>query len=331
MVYADSTTNSTEPAADAITAIEAALTTHAGWTFIEQHDFTQGGTAKRARVWKCLGSQNNAGQDFHIALVKPTAAGQTTFNVRLFEGYNATAHTVIRPAPHPSGTNMAVSAVDYSIGNGTEYAMTLASGAGWQADALVGSFTVSVNTDHFIVVGKSFLAYTANCTSLVQAGGFYVGNFVPSYSTSYNPVMSWIVNTAVASGASGNATRFPGYTATASSTTTDVNVVPATYPQGYVSGANVVAERFLNRTEAAGCLVVTPQLTAGSPATNLGGVRGTLPTSVAVMLIENNVPRNGDFVTIGGVEYMRVGGNNSVSFSSMSASKGIWVSKSVDW
>ena len=88
------TANSADPAGDIITLVETRLTA-AGWVFIEEVAFTQAATARLQRVWKCPGTQNAAGTDFYVGLVKNAAAG-IYFAARAFEGYNSTTISPVK-------------------------------------------------------------------------------------------------------------------------------------------------------------------------------------------------------------------------------------------
>lgn len=335
MTYYELTTDGILPLRESINFIETGLTAHAGWAFVEQITFTQSAVAKTCRVWKCLGSQNDGGYDFYLYLVRyttDTLNSSAVFSVRLSEGYNASTDSMIRPAPPASSGAGVPSATDWSIGNGTEYALSLVGGAvGSQMDAsvhILNSGATPVVHDHFLVVSKSFVAYGMNRAGS-PIGGFYVGNFEPAYSPTYNPV-AMLVPGSFSLGAtySGSATRFPNYTSL--SVSNEAVPFPSTFPNGWITTiAN--AEPFLARTEAASVLVTaaSPQLSAPAlAASGRGGVRGAFPTSVMLQVSEAVTPRNGDFFNISSVEYMRIGNANAVAYSRFSqGDASFWVAK----
>lgn len=325
MTYYAGSTTSSSPQVDAIAFIETGLTAHAGWVFIESTTFTHGGFSKTARVWKCLGSQNAGGLDFYVLLIRYTdGSSNPCIGVRLSEGYDVSTHTVSRPVPATGSANT-VSGTDFSIGNGTLYALTLATPtAGAQQEILsqIG-VTGSQSADHYLVVSKSFIAYSINVSGSAVPG-FYVGNFNPTYSSAYNPVMLIPANSTM-----GGATRFPNCTATP--TVGDAAVIPATYPSGYLT-TFAVPDKFRNVLEASGVLVVGSQATAAAAGvlTSGGGLRGALPTSVMLQVSEaGSTLRNGDFFSVSGTEYFRIGQASTSVYSTTvnSPNRSFWVSK----
>lgn len=80
---------------DLVAAIEAALTDHPAWTFVE------GGVAEDywERVWRCDGSVNAQGYDFHIGL---GSNGDIELYHTLFEQWNATTKRPVRFPPDSS-------------------------------------------------------------------------------------------------------------------------------------------------------------------------------------------------------------------------------------
>lgn len=312
MTFSQASTNSAGNGADAIAFIEAGLSGHAGWSFVEGTTYTTavGGVARTARVWKCLGAQNAGGADFRLILSRNTIDNGQLF-IRLAEGYNATTHKAIRPAQALGGTPSDVSVIDWSIGNGTEYALSLSSGQGAQYDGAINS-TNNITTDHFMVVSKSFVAYGVN-QSGISVGGFYVGNFEPDYSDTLNPVI------AVVCGVAGSATRFPNCAKTPTTGVAgvgDVYLLPGTFPGGYLTTLSS-PEKFLARMEGANVMVcgyaavAPPELLSQSG----GGRRGTIPTSAMLMVSESIVPRNGEFFTADSEEYFRIGKNTAAAYS----------------
>lgn len=319
MSYSQASTNSSDASSDTIAFIEAGLTAHAGWSFVEQTTAYSGWIG---RVWKCLGTQNAHGLDFHLILSRPTGASGL-ISVRLSEGYDVTTHSVIRPAPYPNAATP-VSATDGSIGNGALYALNTT-----VTPAVTGAqfgnptnapgtlqLTVSIATDHFLVVSKSFVAYSVN-QSGVAVGGFYVGSFDPVYSPTFNPVMAVMVGTNPM--LSSSVTRFPNCTATPNFATGDAFLLPATFPDGYLTTLSV-AELFRSKMEASSVLVAGAAAIGGMTSlyapvglsgptlsATPGGLRGTLPSSVMLMVSEAVPPRNGDFFQVGSSNYFRVG------------------------
>lgn len=352
MTYYETTTDGSAPLTQAISFIETGLAAHTNWLFVKEVAFTQTPlslvlnpglspapvSTHTARIWKCKGSGNTGGQDFYLYLVKQTV--ETTNNVlhiRLSEGYNTSTDQVIRPAPGLSVTAgvPVVDQTDFSIGNGTGYALTLGNTVqGYQMRSTVFTSALGVGQasttvyDHFLVVSASFVAYGSNASG-VALGGFYVGNFDPSYSPIYNPVAAIVV------GLEGGATRFPGYSATNTAVDADALLIPATYPNGFLTTL-AYKERFLNRIEAAAVLVTSKnaKTTGATLAANLrGGLRGALPTSVALQVVEGVTPRNGDYFNVGSTEYFRIGSSTAASYpqSISGATDSLWVSKTATY
>lgn len=319
MTYYNAATNSATAGIDAIAFIEAGLTAaSASWAFIEGTTFTSGFTGQptTARVWKCLGSQNAGGLDFYVILTRQTSDGGT-ITVRLAEGYNPSTHAVIRPAQSTNSGAIPVNQTDFSIGNGTEYALA-ATGVGAQQDHSV-FLNNSQGVDHFMVVSKSFIAYGANVNGLA-CGGFYIGNFAPSYSTTYNPVVAVSVGlsspTFGSQATASSVTRFPNYTTMIGQP--DAYLLPGTFPGGYLTTLSI-AETFATKMEASSVLIAG--YAAIAPASSLtlsrGGLRGTMPTSVMLQVSESSVPRNGDFFSVGLADYFRIGQATAAPYSTM--------------
>jgi hypothetical protein len=97
--------------------IEAQLTA-AGWVFIEQVTYTQT-VARFMRIWQCPAALNAAGVDFYIGMSRNTASGQGYFSIRLFEGWNATAKLIQRPAIGGSGGGASAYFGQIQYGGGT--------------------------------------------------------------------------------------------------------------------------------------------------------------------------------------------------------------------
>lgn len=334
MTYYNAATNSSTAGIDAIAFIEAGLTAaSASWLFIEGTTFTSGFTGQptTARVWKCLGSQNAGGLDFYVILTRSTS-DVGTITVRLAEGYNPTTHAVIRPAQSTNSGAVAVNQTDFSIGNGTEYALA-ATGVGAQQDHSV-YLNNSQGVDHFMVVSKSFIAYGANVNG-VACGGFYVGNFDPSYSSTYNPVIAVSVGLnspqiGTQSPAS-SVTRFPNYTTTIGS---DAYLLPGTFPGGYLTTLSI-AETFAAKMEASSVLVAGFAAVSGAAQLTLsrGGLRGTMPTAVMLQVSESSIPRNGDFFSVGAADYFRIGQATAAAYATMvgAPNRCFYVSKSATY
>lgn len=327
MTFYSTTTNSTTPATDIITFIEAGLTAHAGWTFIEQQSYTQS-SAKVSRIWKCLGSQNSGTYDWHLILTRDSA-GTGSFWMKMSEGYNASTHAVIRPCH--SVASAAVNATDWSIGNGTEYALTVLTGSTGGLMDIQVNITASVDIEHFLTVSKSFIAYSINQSSAPLAG-FYVGNFNPAYSSTYNPViMNGMSNTL--GGAFSGATRWPNAAALPSSNagaTSEGLLIPNGYPSGWITTTAVVADTYRGVAEAAPVMVAGVGAASPSNASLIaskGGQRGTMPTGTMVWMTEAGTPRNGDYITISGVDYFRVGWNSTSFPTTGRSNTAVYVAK----
>lgn len=101
--YTPNTANSTDPAGDILTLIEARLTA-AGWVFIEEVAYTSG-VAKLMRVWKNPASLNVAGVDFFVGFIKNAVAG-TLLSARAFEGWDTGAKTMNHPCIAGSATTI---------------------------------------------------------------------------------------------------------------------------------------------------------------------------------------------------------------------------------
>jgi len=160
-----------DPAGDLITLIETNLTS-AGWVFIEQTSFTQAATARVQRTWKCPGTQNAAGVDYYVGLVKNVAAG-VYFATRVFESWDSTGKTMIRPVLTGNGSPVAqFTCVAY--GAGKFVALTNSSAAPLAATIAATStdgITWTANQAVNLPVGNwSSITYGNSTFVAVQAG-----------------------------------------------------------------------------------------------------------------------------------------------------------------
>lgn len=325
MPFYQASTSSSTPSADAFSFIDAGLSAHAGWALVDSGTGLIGG--RLTHIWKCLGSQNAYGQDFYVTLTRDTA-GASTVTLKLSEGYNVTTKNLIRPAPVPT-VSTTLSSTDGSIGGGTEF--TQASGVAME---LISGYSTGVGTDHFMTVSKSFFAYGYNLAG-AAGQGFYVGNFDPAYSSTYNPVM--LLGATGSFLANSNATRFPNYTSTPTGGG-DVYVLPATFPDGYLTTLSI-PDKFRGLTEATSVIITgiaSVSTFAGGPGlfASGGGLRGSLPSSVMLMAAEGSAPRNGDFFTVGSNDYFRIGNNVAAgSYAQMvfAPNKSFYVSKTATY
>lgn len=326
MTYYATSTNSVTAATDIIAAIEAGLSANTNWSFIEQTAFTQAGQPKIARVWKCSSAGNSGAQDFYVQLVRfATDSLAEPFSIRLSEGYDLTTHSVIRPAPSPAAS-VAVSATDYSIGNGTLYSLTLTSGVGTQLDAALTMPGSASPMDHFLVVGNSFFAYGINQSGAALAG-YYVGNFNPAYSSTYNPVV--LACAYLGAQTQFQATRFPNCTVTNTATNGDAFLAAAAQPNGYLTATAAVPEKYSAKMEAASAVVWGLEIVSAG-AVAQGGIRGSLPSSLMLIPHESAAPRNGDFFVVSGVNYFRCGAGVPIS-SPAAGYQGWYVSQSASY
>jgi hypothetical protein len=188
-------TGTSDPAGDILTLIETRLTA-AGWTYIEQASFTQGGTPRYMRVWKCPGTQNISTVDFYIGLVKNQAAG-TYLAARVFEGYNSGTHLITRPCVKgdqnvaPQGTTWTARSMSVSVnyqqivfGNG----LFLATGD--------GSANYSISTDGINWVTKVYPSSSA-WRQAVYGNGVWVAvsNSTNVAASTADPNSTWTART----------------------------------------------------------------------------------------------------------------------------------------
>src|SRR5690606_322196 len=101
MTYQTGSILSATPSADAMSIIESMLTAHPAWEFVENY---VDGTYTN-RVWKCLGTENDFGQDFYVAFMRLTATINTApIIVQAAEQYNSTTHVATRALAVPGAT-----------------------------------------------------------------------------------------------------------------------------------------------------------------------------------------------------------------------------------
>lgn len=87
---------------DVITAIEAEMTAHPAWTFIEEYDIS---ATVRYRIWRNEWDQNDWGESFYIAFAFDPNYGTTDdFSIKVFEDWDAGNKTAARGCPNPSRT-----------------------------------------------------------------------------------------------------------------------------------------------------------------------------------------------------------------------------------
>ncbi len=161
-------TSSATPSTALMTAIEAELTTHTAWDYVEER--VSG--SYTFRVWKCLGTYNSHGSDFYIALYRTTSGiGTSGVSAVAFEGYDTGTGYVTRACPP---ANAAAYTPDSTYD-------AWPSGTGVALSTLTGGTLASVNTStvtftYRIFVSKDRLMFR---TSLSAADWVYVGLFEP--------------------------------------------------------------------------------------------------------------------------------------------------------
>lgn len=87
---------------DLITAIEAEMTAHAAWTFIEEYDIS---SSVRYRIWRNEWDQNDWGESFYIAFMfDPNYGTSDSFYIKVFEDWDPVSKLAKRGCPRPSNT-----------------------------------------------------------------------------------------------------------------------------------------------------------------------------------------------------------------------------------
>lgn len=100
----DTTTNQ-----DFMDILEGMLTSHPAWQYIEEHD--------GHRIWRCLGTENDFGADFHISM--RISGLSTLMRFHAFENWNTGTKGFSRPTVRGSSSHAL--GADASLQNGAEF------------------------------------------------------------------------------------------------------------------------------------------------------------------------------------------------------------------
>lgn len=98
---------------DVLDVLEGMLINHPAWEYVEEVAVS----GHPWRIWKCLGTENDFGADFHVALNITSTATSLRFNA--FENWNPANKGLRRPCVRSSTTKAC--GADGSLDNGQEY------------------------------------------------------------------------------------------------------------------------------------------------------------------------------------------------------------------
>lgn len=172
MSYDTDTILSATPSTDLMTVIEAELTAHPAWEFVESH--VDGSYTNR--IWKCLGSANDWGVDYYVAFMRLTASiGTAPIIIEVAEDYNTSTHVATRGIV-PPGSTLTPNATDASAYGSTTYAF---SHANWNK-----TYTLTTTTTafvyHIVATNNALVLMTSASTYPV-----YVGLFTPLWAADF--------------------------------------------------------------------------------------------------------------------------------------------------
>lgn len=94
---------------DFLDILEGMLTAHPAWQYIEEHD--------GHRIWRCLGTENDFGEDFHVSM--KIATFTTLMRFHSFENWNPATKGLSRPTVR--GSSVHTVGADGSLQNGAEF------------------------------------------------------------------------------------------------------------------------------------------------------------------------------------------------------------------
>ena len=298
MAFSSGTITSDTPAAALVTAIEAELTTHTNWTFVEEvviSTFTY-------RVWECLGTGNSFGTSFFVVLACATG-GTGNLTIKCMEQWQPAGAAADRARRIVvMQQNVAPNDIEFTFNDTTDYALD---------SSLFMSVAIPTNTTGF----EWYLQVSINriCVgSKVGTGdyGCYVGLFEPLMPSDPFPLVM-LSNTYSTWGYAG-ASRHPNKT---TATTYNWRFFPGQFLY-FSSTENVGVNNLFYGTAIASRVV----LNAVSTAAIYGSVRGLL-YDVVLCDVTTSV-RSGDTITVDGVTYtyMRVCAPASAIYQ-----PGVWV------
>lgn len=352
-----------DPMTSLVTALETAMTAQGNWSLFDSFAVTVGGVARTARVWKCSGTANSSGQDYFLILMPMatySSAGIAQLAVTMCEGWNATTHVGTRPlallANIPTGTT---ANVDGFTGAG----VALNAAIGYDLTNFAATITPT-DLDVFTVINNDIVAfayaYMTNNTARNQYAGVF-GCWDAGYSfTVPAGVPTYAGQSATVNGKYiGRAFTFEGNGSITTGRTTRSVYPNSSFAAGYgvlatpefgirgslgidsahhqldFVGGDITACRLLMRRNTN----LIPASDASGAVNGLYGARpeydcGRLPDGI-ITLGENGynggiyVPLNGDFVTIGGVDYVRMGGASAASGTSQPQALTLYVAKTL--
>ncbi len=304
MAFRSGTTTSATPSTALITEIEAEMTTHGNWDFVEEVVI---GTSTY-RVWRNRGTgtgANSFGSDFHVALIRPTD-GTGNLTVKVFEAYDATTDRLFRPCT-PNTSNLTPNA-NYSVGDQT---------TGYTLDntAPTVSATVLLVTtgyDWFLQVNANFFVVGVKYSTTDT--GVYAGLFEPLMAGEPFPLCLVATNGQESIYATDTAvSRHPNMT-----TTNADNFAHRCDAFTKTGGDPQRTDLFHNGAFASRVLVHAH----GTPSQTYGYARGLL-YGCAYLPDGTTVTRTGDTITIGGVTYTKY------RIATFGLSAGVFVSNAV--
>lgn len=163
MSYTSGTITSATPSTVLLAAIETEMTNHPAWEFVEEY---VDGTYTN-RIWKNLGTENDWGQDYYVALMRLTSGiGANPIIIKAAEQYSTSTHLAIRNIG-PSSSTAVTPAATYASYNETGLSFT---------NSVIFSPSITVQTTAFTY----HIGVTANWFSVYNT----------TMSTTYGPLIT---------------------------------------------------------------------------------------------------------------------------------------------
>lgn len=165
MSYVENTVvSNAAPTTALVSAIEAQLTAHEAWSFVEQ--VTDGSFT--VRIWRNLGTKNDWGADFYVALMVTTSSsGTSNLIMKAAESWDGSTKLATRGCPNPASTYTPDATFNSAYGT-TGYAW---SSTNWNANV---SFSTSITsfTYRIVVTSNGLHVFTSTSNNYGYAGLF---------------------------------------------------------------------------------------------------------------------------------------------------------------
>lgn len=297
---------SATPTTDLLTIIEASLTTHPAWEFVEEYVISTVTT----RVWKCLGTENDFGTDFYICFRYTTAsAGTADLYITAAEEYSTSTHQATRGVGNPA--NIITPDATYNAYQGA----TAANFNSTVWNQLCWSVTSTVSFEYFVAVTSNYILVK---TSATPTYANYVGLFQPFFPSNANefPLVLCPFGNIDVDG-SGSVSRRPTVTTSmtdAFAISCDENQSTMRYETAVGTVADTSASLYQSGDGPVGCRALVYH------TNTTGGTYRGLFYDVVILNQHGDVSR-GDTVVINGETYYCVDDAGSY---------GLWISENVN-